>query len=139
MASTAEVAIMEALFGRLGALVLNPVHTIAWPNVPFTPPGNQRYLRAQFVPNVANRLLISSDGPHQHLGLLQVSVYDTKGQGESRARETAGLVAAHFPADFKIHNAPVTVRVTKRPDVADLIVEDAAIQIPVMVAWECWA
>lgn len=139
MATTAEVAIMEALFGHLATLALVPVHTIAWPNVPFTPPGNQRYLRVQFVPNVANRLLISSDGPHQHLGLLQVSVYDTKGQGESRAREIAGLVAAHFSTDLKLHNAPVTVRITKRPDVADLIVEDAAIQIPVMIAWECWA
>lgn len=136
---TAETLIMEALFARLSSLVLAPVHPIAWPNVVFTPPADHRYLRVLFVPNVANRLLVSSDGPHQLLGLLQVSVYDSKGQGERRAREIAGQVAAHFPTDLKLHSAPITLRITKRPDVADMIVEDVAIQIPVMIAWECWA
>jgi hypothetical protein len=31
------------------------------------------------------------------------------------------------------------VRITKRPDARDVIVEEAAIQIPVMVSWEAWA
>ena len=136
---TAETLITEALFARLSSLVLAPVHQIAWPNIAFMPPADRRYLRVQYVPNVANRILIGSDGPHQQLGLMQVSVYDAKGKGETRAREIAGLVAGHFSTDLKLHSAPITVRITKRPDVRDLIVEDAAIQIPVMIAWECWA
>lgn len=136
---TAETLIMEALFARLSTLVLAPVHPVAWPNIAFTPPADHRYLRVQYVPNLTNRVLIDSDGPHQMLGLMQVSVYDEKGKGESRAREMAGLVAEHFPTDLKLHSAPITVRMTKRPDVRDLIVEDAAVQIPVMVEWECWA
>ena len=135
----AESEIMAALFARVASFVASPALPVAWPNVAFTPPANQRYLRVQFVPNTTNRALIDSDGPHQHLGLLQVSVYWTKGQGETSPRDIAGDLAAHFPCDLKLHSAGLTVRITKKPDVRDLIVEDAAIQIPVMIEYEAWA
>ena len=133
-----ETEIMMALYARLSALTLSPPMPIAEPNVAFTPPADHRHLRVQFVPNIANRLLIDCDGPHQHLGLLQVSVYWSRGAGEKDAREVAAAVAAHFPCDLKLASGGVTVRISKRPDVRDMIVETAAIQIPVMVSWECW-
>lgn len=136
---TIEASIMAALFTRLQALVLSPAMPIAWPNVAYTPPADQRYLRVQFVPNVAKRLTIPSDGPHQHLGLMQVSVYWTKNAGEAAPREIAGKIAGWFACDLKLRSGTVAVRITKRPDVRDMIVEDAAIQIPVMIAWEVFA
>lgn len=139
MAITIEGKIAEALFGRLAQLVLAPPMSIAWPNVPFAPPVDHRYLRAQFVPNVVNRVMIAGDRPHQRLGLLQVSVYWTKGEGEVGPREVAGAVSAHFPCDLKLDAGDFQVRVTSAPDVRDMIVEDAAIQIPVMIDWEAWA
>jgi hypothetical protein len=134
-----ESEIMELLFGRLSAFVASPVLPIAWPNVSFEPPSDHRYLRAQFVPNLANRVLIDSDGPHQLLGLLQVSVYWSKNEGEKAPRDIASAIAAHFPCDLKLRSGGLSVRITKRPDVADMLVEDASIQIPVMIAWECFA
>lgn len=139
MASTIEGKIAEVLFGRLGQLVLSQVMPIAWPNVTFEPPADHRYLRVQFIPNLANRVLIGSDGPHQHMGLMQVSVCWPKGVGEIAARDAAGAVAAHFPCDLRLLVGERFVRITKRPDVRDMIVEDVAIQIPVMIPWECWA
>ena len=130
---------MAALFARVSSLVLTPAMPIAWPNVTFTPPATQRYLRVQFVPNVANRVMIGSDDPHQHLGLLQVSVYWTKGQGEADVRAKAAAVAAHFPCDLKLNSGSTAVRITKHPDVRDLVVEDAAVQVPVMVSYEAYA
>ena len=134
-----ETDIMAALFTRVSSLVLNPVMPVAWPNLAYTPPANQRYLRVQFVPNVANRVMIGSDDPHQHLGLLQLSVYGKKNNGEAAVRADAAAVAAHFPCDLKLYSGAVCVRITKRPDVRDLIVEDAAVQIPVMIDWEAYA
>ena len=134
-----ETEIMELLFARLGSFVASPALPIAWPNVPFTPPADHRYLRVQFVPNMANRVTIDSDGPHQHLGLLQVSVYWTKGQGEAAPRAVAAAIAAHFPCDLRLASGGLFVRITKRPDVRDMIVEVAAIQIPVMIDWEVFA
>lgn len=135
----AESEIMELLFGRLRDFTSSPALRVAWPNAAFSPPADQRYLRVQFIPNVANRITIDSDGPHQHLGLLQVSVCWTKGKGEPAPREVAAAVAAHFPCDFKLASGGLVVRITKRPDVRDMIVEDARVQIPVIVAWECFA
>jgi hypothetical protein len=129
----AESDIMAALFARAASFAATPALPVAWPNVAFTPPANQ------FVPNVANRVTIDSDGPHQHLGLLQVSVYWTKGQGEAGPRAIAADLAAHFPCDLKLTSGGTTVRITKRPDVRDLIVEDDAVQIPVMISFEAWA
>ena len=137
--STIESNIMAALFTRLQALVLNPAMPIAWPNVSYTPPATQKYLRVGYVPNVANRMTIGSDGPHQHLGLMQVSVYWPKSSGEAGPREVAGQVAAWFPCDLKLYAGGTMVRITKRPDVRDMIIEDAAVQIPVMIDWEVYA
>jgi len=135
----AESEIMAALYGRLAAFTAVPALPVSWPNVTFSPPANQKYLRAVFVPNLTNRALIDSDGPHQHMGLLQVSVMWTKGQGEAAPRLVAGQLADHFSCDLKLRSGGLTVRITKRPDVRDLMIEEAAIQIPVMVDWECWA
>lgn len=135
----AESDIMAALFGRVASFVASPALPIAWPNVVFTPPANQRYLRVQFVPNVANRLFLGSAEPHQLLGLLQLSVYGSKGSGEATTRALAASVAAHFPADLELSTGGTTVRVTKRAEVRDMLVEDAAIQIPLIVSWEAFA
>lgn len=138
----AESDIMAALFARVSSLVLSPAlpaSAIAWPNVTFTLPASKRYLRVQFVPNVANRVTIDSDGPHQHLGLLQLSMYAKKNTGEETVRADAAAIAALFPADLKLYSGGTTVRITKRPDVRDLIVEDAEVQIPVMVSFEAYA
>jgi hypothetical protein len=132
-----ETDIMAALFARVSSFA--PAMPIAWPNLTFTPPANQRYLRVQYVPNVANRVMIGSDDPHQHLGLLQLSVYGKKNNGEAAVRADAAAVAAHFPCDLKLYSGAAAVRITKRPDVRDLIVEDAAVQIPVIIAWEAYA
>lgn len=134
-----ESEIMAALFAQVESLALSPAMPIAWPNRPFTPPADHRYLRVQFVPNMANRITIDSDGPHQHLGLLQVSVYWTKGEGERVPRAVAADIAAHFPCDLRLASGGLFVRITKRPDVSDMIVEDAAIQIPTIVSWEVFA
>lgn len=135
----AESEIFAALMTRVASFAASPALPVAYPNTAFTPPANQRYIRVQFVPNTTNRALIDSDGPHQHLGLLQVSVYWTKGQGEAGPRAIAAAIADHFPADLRLPSGSVRVRIIKRPDVRDMVVEDAAVQIPVIIEWECWA
>jgi len=139
MALSVEAAIMEALFKRVLSLApyADPKR-IAWPNEDFTPPSDHNFLRVVFVPNATERVLIDSDGPHRRYGLLQLSVQWAKNAGETKPRDIAGQVAAHFPADLQLGTAP-QVRITAAPNVADLIVEAARIQIPVLVSWETWA
>lgn len=132
--------IWQALIDRIGVMALDIDLPIAWdgPNFDAAAAG-QEYLRVKFVPNVANRQLIGSDDPHQYLGLLQISVYWPLGSFENVPREIAGRVAAYFPCDLKLTEGDVTVRITKRPDVTDLIVEKVAVQVPVTISWEAYA
>lgn len=141
MATTIEGAIQEALFARLASLVLSPAHLVSWPNLNFTKPASNRYLETRFVPNTTNRVTIDSDGPHQRIGFLQINVRDAQGQGV-RVVETAGLVAAHFPADLRLHHAiGLSVRISAAAQVGAMIVESAppGALVPVLIPFECFA
>lgn len=139
MADTTEGRIFAALMMRASGLSSLGL-PIAWPNVDFTPPADGKYLRIQHVPNATQRQWIASDGVHRYLGILQVSVFWPKGQneGELRPREIAGQVAAHFPCDHLMTEDDVSVRVMERPTVADMLVEDSRVHIPVSIQWECF-
>ena len=141
MATTTEGAIEQALMDRLGTLVLSPVHTVAYPNVNFTKPASGRYLEAKFVPNQANRITIDSHGPHQRIGFLQVNVRDKVNTG-SRVTDIAGLVAAHFPTDLRLHHAiGLEVRISAAADVGSMLRESEpeGVLVPVLIPWACWA
>lgn len=140
MATTTEGRIFEALMKHVAGLSGLGM-PIAWPNVDFTPPADQRFLRVQFVPNTTERQWIASDGVHRYVGLLQVSAFWPKGQyeGELRPREMAGQVAAHFPCDLILVEEDVEVRVTERPHAADMLVEDSVVHIPVTIPFEAYA
>lgn len=137
--ATIEASIQTALFTRAASLVLSPVHPVAWPNVAFTPPNPKKYLRVTQMPNVTDRLVIGSDGPHQHQGILQVMVCAPLNSGEATAREVAGLVANHFPADLRLTSGGLTVRITKRANIASALVTDTELQIPVSIPYRCFA
>lgn len=141
MATSAEEAIMEALFGRLASLALSPAHPVSWPNMNFTKPANNRYLEARYVPNTTNRVFIGSNEPHRRVGFLQVNARDALNQG-SRVVGVAGRVAAHFPADLKLpHDFGLTVRITAAADAGDAMVETTppGVLVPVLIPFECWA
>lgn len=139
MAVSVEGKIEEAIEGRLQNLVTNPVMPMAWTGKPFTTPATKKYLQIIYAPNLANRVFIGSTDPHQRLGVLQINVHWPHGDFERVARDVAGQVAAHFPADLIISASGVEVRITKAPDVSAALVSDAEITIPVMIEYEAWA
>jgi hypothetical protein len=138
MADAINEAIRDALYARLGSLVLSPVHPIAWRNVNFTKPASNRYLEARFVPNDNSRFGVDG-GPHDRFGFLQVNVRDALNTG-SRVEGIAGAVAAHFPADLPLYgDLGVKVRITKDTDPGEMIVETTppGVMVPVLIPYEC--
>lgn len=139
--TTIEGAIQEALFTRMASLVLSPAHPVSWPNLNFTKPANNRYLEARFIPNTVTRQFIGSTDPHQRQGFLQINVRDGLNQNP-RIVETAGLVAAHFHTDLRLHHATgISVRISSAPQVGSMLVEDTppGALVPVLVPFDCWA
>ena len=138
--ATAEATIPALLNDRLGALSLSPALPIAWPEVPFTPPSNGKYLEVQYLPNFVARDFIGSDDPHRHVGLYQVTVINPRNGGIIKPIEIAGLVAAHFPADLRlVSSTPAfSLSVTSRPTVAAPFSDELNIRVPVTIRWRAY-
>lgn len=137
MPSTVESLILDALMARVNGIGIG--YPVAWPNVDYTPPADQKYLAVAFLPNRNQRVAITTTTPHRRGGLLQVSVYWPRGKGIAAPLDIAGKVAEHFPADLILAAGGVTIRVTQAPDVAGLLHEDQAVQVPVSIYWEAFA
>ncbi|PSJ60992.1 hypothetical protein C7I85_11935 [Mesorhizobium soli] len=145
--ATVQSSIEAALFARVNTLVLSPALPIAWPNFAFPgvdaqgreKPKPASYLRVMHMPNAAYRLCIGSGSPHQRQGLLQLDVFQPLNKGATAATELAETVAEHFPTDLKLRSGTVTLRVTKFPDIAQAFSDSTHWQVPVTVAYECFA
>lgn len=143
-----ETSIWLALRGRVQSVVLSPVLPISWPNEPFTPPQvNDKpgpYLRVTHLPNQTDRIFIGSNDPHRYQGILQISLFSALDQSPAvpgAVIEQAGQIAAHFPADLRLSHSGVTVRITKRPSIAQGMRDDASSRwhTPVSIFYECYA
>ncbi|WP_024586007.1 DUF4128 domain-containing protein [Aliihoeflea sp. 2WW] len=130
-----EESIETALFTRANGLAALTGLAISWPNVSFTAPLSGRYLRVSHLPNQTQRLFINS-AAHRRPGILQISVVVPLNVGASAATRMAGQVAEHFPMDLRMTPGGVSVRVTKAPDIAPALKEDAAWIVPVSVSYE---
>jgi len=140
MAVTVEDKIARAIETRL--LTLDTDLSISWPGTNFTPPDvSQGYLAVSFIPNGAQRLFIGSDEPHRFIGMVQVSVFWPKGQGEFAPRAVAGDIVALFPCDLRLTQDDVTVRITKRPDIAGALIpaDQSRSSISITIEFEAFA
>lgn len=135
---TIETSIWLVLKAKVQALVLSPVLPIAWPNESFNKPTGG-YLRVTHVPNVNRRLFLSPSDPHQRLGLLQIDVFGKKNENATVAVEIAGRVAQHFACGTDMWRDSLRVSVAKAPDVGQPIEGDTHVQVPVTIAYECFA
>lgn len=142
-----ETAIWLALRGRVQSLVLTPTLPIAWPNEKFDPPqvANKPgpYLRVTHLPNQTDRIFIGSNDPHRYQGILQISLFSALNQSPSTPAlvvEQAGQIAAHFPTDLRLTHSGVTVRITRRPSIAQGIRDDASNRwhTPISVSYQAF-
>ncbi len=142
MAPSIETRIFEAIKARVEALPMASSYDVAWTSgettlvngsgSPYTPVPTKRYLRCTFTPNATQRPLIGSRERNTRPGILQIDVMGTVAQGAGVAREAAGQLAQHFPADRKLTFMGTKVRITKDPTVYRPIV-GTHIQVPVEI------
>jgi hypothetical protein len=132
-----DVAIMNALFARLAALTLSPVHPISWPNANFTPPTNGRFLRATLLPASKVRFPIAADGMVEHIGIMQVDVFAPLNGGLSPVLATAQAVATHFKSGTFIMAAP-RVEITRAEVNAGLPMGER-FMVPVSISYRSFA
>jgi len=138
MATAVETKIVEALFARLAALTLLPVHPIAWPNVSFTPPADGRYLRANELPSPTVGIDIATDGTNEYSGLFQVDVFGPLNVGSSVPQELAGAVVRHFKRGTRLDREGVRIDVMQA-SIGPALRDDPCWMVPVTVRYRAFA
>jgi hypothetical protein len=134
-----EIDILTALRSRLITFAQTQSLPIAFTNRAFSTQAPGKYLRETFIPNIVSRPFIGSTAPQRHQGLYQVDLMWPRDKGETEARTLAGELADHFPTDFRLTSGTTSVRITRRPDVAGMLIEDTRTMIPVTISWESYA
>ncbi|GGE18152.1 hypothetical protein GCM10011390_41680 [Aureimonas endophytica] len=135
---TIEADILQALRSHLIAFAQARSLPIAFTNTDFSPPPDGKYLRETFLPNgVASRLIRAQSQRLQ--GLYQIDVMWPLSSGQTAAMTLAGDLASHFDGDDRRTYASASVRVTERPAVAGLMIEDSRAMLPVSISWEAFS
>lgn len=138
MPAAVETAIWMALKGRVETLSLSPSVPVVYPKQ--DAPASGKYIEVADLPNRTSRLSLGSADPHRRPGILQLTLNSpvSPKQAFEVDKQTAALIAAHFPADLKLTHEDVTVHVTKAPDVAQSYRVNAYWLTPVSVYYEAF-
>lgn len=107
-----EDDITAALFAHIAALTLTPVHPVAWPNVAFTPPANNRWLRVNEFPTVNRPVALAHDGANEFRGFVQIDVFAPPGGGLAGHKATAALVRQHMKRGTTLYHGSTRVLIT---------------------------
>jgi hypothetical protein len=135
MAAGTDAIIMSLLLDRLA--LMTPALPIALPGIPFPAGGAIKpdsYLQATFVPN---RTVTRTVGPgrQQHIGIIQISVWEKAGRGQVKPLETAGRIISHFAKGTSLEGQGVRVKIDRKPWAAPPLQDAAYVQVPVTVEY----
>lgn len=110
-----------------------PVLPVAMPEMSFTPPTDNKYLRVDFF---ANKPAWEGLGPEtMDQGLLQVVVVWPWRRGIVAPRRIARDVMSHFPKGLDLTGSGVKVTINKAPWAASPILEEPVSMTPVTISW----
>lgn len=129
MADPADIA--STLLARCATLsVGSPALPIAYPDRPYTPPADGKYLEVSLFYNRPAWEGLSSGRMDQ--GLLQITVVWPKNSGIPGPMRHASDVIDHFPKGLALANG---VRISAQPYAASPLIDDSDVRVPVTVAW----
>lgn len=117
---TIEQNIETALLTHAAALDLTGDPPLAWPNVEFPEPGQEKpatYIEVRHFPSRNTRLFLKGSDPHIRQGILQLTIFTSLNVGPTSATTLAGEIAEHFPADLALFGNDIKLRIQQTPDV----------------------
>lgn len=147
MATQTETKIVESLFAELAALALTPPLPIALPNLDFTPPADEKWLRVSEAPSPILPAALAPAGPgylaitpgaRDYNGTIQVDVVWPQRSGITAPKEIAGAITAHFSPAKAIYGDGVKVKVI-RSHVGAKVDEASRIYLPVTIQYRAFA
>lgn len=143
MATGKNSRIAAALNTHLAALVLTPVHAIAWENKTYTRVIGTPFLEPSVLPNRTDVAAIGANAPRRHRGIYQVAVYGAQNVGEIPGTEIADRIVEHFAHGSVLAYESVRVRIGSFdgspgvPYVSNAFNEDGWRITPVTIPYWC--
>jgi hypothetical protein len=122
--------IASALAARLGAWADAEGVSVAWENVPFTPPANEMYLAVHDMP-VTPRTIDLGLRCRTYSGVYQINVVAPAGSGRTSVVALAGRVAELFPEGQEIEGRGFTCWIDQTPGVLRGITTSVSYTVPV--------
>lgn len=136
MAEAVNEAIFAALMSRVSGLSAPSSLglPVAYPEKPFTPPADGKYLRVWLH---SDGVVTALTRVERHTGALQVDVVWPRGAGLAAVMAAVDAVTAHFARPLALMRSGFAIRIVRPPQAGPLLDEGGAIFIPVRVAWFC--
>lgn len=133
---TIEVAIQDALFGRLKTA--NLIDQIAWPDVEYVPTNGVTYLEVHKIMRAAPQdLSINFGGSTVLRGIFQVDVVYPDNAGPTPGLTLAEQLRALFDKGTQMTAGGRRLQIVKRPAIANDTEADAPwVRLPVSIAYE---
>jgi len=145
--ATSQTKIWMAMKGHSDKVLSALGYPINWPLEAFVPPQGDGaltpYTEVRHLPAGVGWRPINSNGRHQKIGILQITLLWPAGQIGAEVHpdnlvERAGAIAAAFAMDFKMRYLDVAVRVEQAPDVAQPFRDGAFWRTPVSINYSCF-
>ncbi|HBM7601456.1 DUF4128 domain-containing protein [Enterobacter asburiae] len=122
--------IASALATRLGTWADAEGISVAWENVPFTPPANEMYLAVHDMP-VTPRTIDLGLRCRIYSGVYQINVVAPAGTGRTDVAALADRVAELFPEGQEIEGRGFTCWIDQTPGVFRGITTSVSYTVPV--------
>lgn len=129
-----EASIYDDFCTKLSAFAagVSPALGVAFPGIGFEPPSDGFWLEARWIPNETANYGTANDAPSLMQGLAQVNVCYRPGGGIVDGLALAGEVIAAFGKGTVFDDS---VRVYRKPWVADVIEDPERVMHPVTIPW----
>lgn len=122
--------IASALAARLGTWADAEGISVAWENVPFTPPANDIYLAVHDMP-VTPRTIDLGLRCRTYSGVYQINVVTPAGLGRTSVVSLAGRLVELFPEGQEIAGSDFTCWITSTPAIFRGIPTAVSYTIPI--------
>ncbi len=127
-------AIADALLARCATLAVgSPPLPVSYPDVPFSPPADGKYLEVSDFTNRPAWEGVTTGRVDQ--GLLQITVVWPKDEGVIKPKAIADAVAAHFPKGLRLTSGAARVKVSAGPWAASPLLGGGETRIPITIPW----
>ncbi len=122
--------IASALAARLGTWADAEGISVAWENVPFTPPANETYLAVHDMP-VTPRTIDLGLRCRTYAGVYQINVVAPAGSGRTSVVALAGRVAELFPEGQEIEGNGFICWISSAPGIFRGVTTSMSYTVPV--------